>query len=463
MKKYNIYHKKLPFWINPEKVFASLYGNKEESFWLDTNKTDESSQFSYMGDTSGSLSQKISYTVSDNKLTVQTKKAKKQYTEDIFSYLKKQLTGISNKISLPFGFTGGYVGYFGYELKALLGSKNNNFSKCPDSMWYFIDRFIAFDHIKKQIYLVCLSDRKEKSEEWFAKIELRIENYELREGDSRKEKKVKFRLTRSKEQYLKDIETCKKYLTDGESYQLCLTNTITGTYEADPFLAYLRLRKINPAPYGAYIRFEDMSILCASPEKFLTIQKDKTVTSKPIKGTIQRGRNAKEDKYFEKSLSENKKEQAENTMIVDLVRNDLGRVCEIGSVHVPKLMAVERYATVHQLVSTVTGRLQNNADCIDCIKACFPGGSMTGAPKLRTMKILENIENEARGIYSGSLGYISTTGVTDLNIVIRTIILQKNKFSIGIGGGVLYDSNPQKEFEETMLKAKASLYALQNN
>lgn len=267
-------------------------------------------------------------------------------------------------------------------------------------------------------------------------------------------------LRRSPSRYRDEIEACKRYLTAGHSYEICLTNKVIAEARADPLQLYRALRRVNPAPFAAYLRFEDLAVLSSSPERFLAIDREGRVEARPIKGTSRRGPTAGEDARLAAALRADAKNRAENVTIVDLLRNDLGRVCEVGSVEVPELMRVETYETVHQLVSSVRGRLREEIGPAECIRACFPPGSMTGAPKLRTMEILDELEGEARGPYSGAIGYLGLGGACDLSVAIRTIVLDRGSASIGAGGAIVVDSDPGAEIEEMLLKAAAPAAAL---
>jgi para-aminobenzoate synthetase component 1 len=254
------------------------------------------------------------------------------------------------------------------------------------------------------------------------------------------------------------LQRIQRYLHAGDCYQVNLAQRFAAPAQGDPWHAYRRLRRANPAPFGAYLAFDDCCILCGSPERFLQIRNDR-VETKPIKGTRPRGRDPDEDRTLAEALRLSPKDRAENLMIVDLLRNDLGKVCAIGSVHVPRLFEIERYAHVHHLVSTVRGRLAAGRSALDLLRACFPGGSVTGAPKLRAMQIIEELEPHRRGVYCGSIGYIGVDGAMDTNIVIRTLVHSAGVARLWAGGGIVVDSDPEAEYRETLDKA-APLLAL---
>jgi len=264
---------------------------------------------------------------------------------------------------------------------------------------------------------------------------------------------MSYRLDRA--QYLEAIAACRRALLDGESYELCLTNRVSRAGAIDPFGTYRLLRRLSPAPYGAFLRLPGLAVLSASPERFLAIDAEGRVETRPIKGTRGRGDDPTTDAALARDLATSEKDRAENLMIVDLLRNDLSRVAIPGSVEVHGLFSVESFAQVHQLVSTVRARLAPGRDAIDCLEACFPGGSMTGAPKVRSMRILDELEPGPRGLYSGALGYLSLDGAADLSIVIRTIVVTAVSAHYGMGGAIVALSDAADEWQETLIKGRA--------
>ncbi|MCS6941518.1 MAG: aminodeoxychorismate synthase [Geminocystis sp.] len=467
--KLKLLWRKLDFFLDSEVVFDSLYSKSEYSFWLDSSLVIPGvSRFSYMGDAEGQNSFVVAYYV-DSQQTVVNKNNKKQvFSGNILDFIQQFLDANHIESELPFDFSGGFVGYLGYELKSLCGYENNyenkNNSHWPTAQFIFPEKIIVFDHLYEKIYLLhllAIQEEKEKVEKWFDVTEETLANLKGKSIiipdciDGYKPNSIG--LSRGKYQYLKDIEFCLEKIREGESYEICLTNKIHLPPLNNPLKFYYKLRRENPAPYSCYLKMGNIHITCASPERFLRLNKDGHIESKPIKGTIRRSKNPEEDEELKKQLQFSEKEQAENLMIVDLLRNDLGKVCEIGSVHVPKLMAIESYSTVHQMVSTIRGKVRPDCSVTECIKACFPGGSMTGAPKKRTIEILEQLESEARGIYSGSIGFLGLNGTIDLNIVIRTAVTTPYETTIGVGGAITILSSPEKEFAETLLKASGLL------
>jgi para-aminobenzoate synthetase len=460
--------KRLDNLFDAERAFARLYGESGSAFWLDSSMVDERARFSFMGDASGPLAATISYDAAGGEVRVDRGGEVELHRESIFDYLSgemRRLRHVSDE--LPFDFNCGFAGYFGYELKADCGGSSAHRSPRPDAAFVFADRMIAFDHVEECTYVVCLADPAgaEEAERWIAATSLHLASLPplgepgWAEGAGEREP-VGFRLSRSHDQYLDDIAECQRRLFEGESYEICLTNKVTAEVSPDPLPLYRTLRRVNPAPFSAFLRFGETAVLSSSPERFLRVGRDRWVEAKPIKGTCRRGETPAEDVRLSEELRLGEKNRAENLMITDLLRNDLGVVCEVGTVHVPYLMHVETYETVHQLVSTVRGLLREELEPPDCIRACFPGGSMTGAPKKRTMEIIDELEGEARGVYSGAIGYLGLGGGCDLNIVIRTIVIDADSTTLGVGGAIIMQSDAEDEYQETLLKARAPMQAI---
>ncbi|MER7450858.1 aminodeoxychorismate synthase component I [Nocardia beijingensis] len=457
--------------IDTESAFVQLYANSPTAFWLDSEHVEPGAdRFSFLGDASGPLAEVLRYRVGDGEVTVESSDGHRRTAPGgILEFLAAELRARKLELpELPFDFAGGYVGYLGYEVKADCGGNMAHRAPTPDAQWIFADRMVVVDHVGGRTHLLALSDDGETARaaaDWLRDTRETLDTLptwtnppplELPpDGDA-----VAPLLTRGRERYLADIAVCQQRLHAGESYEINLTDSATiPAAAADGLDFYRTLRRCNPAPYAAYLRFDDLDIACSSPERFLKIDRRRVVESKPIKGTAPRGATPEQDERLRRELSDSAKTRAENLMIVDLLRNDLGRVCEIGSVYVPKLMVTEQYATVHQLVSTVRGKLRPEVGVVDCLRACFPGGSMTGAPKLRTMEIIDELETEARGVYSGTIGFLGLGGTADLNIVIRTAVRYGGRWRIGAGGAIVLDSDPADEYHEVLLKAAATLRA----
>jgi len=456
-----------------EDAFVATFSASETSFWLDSSLAEAGrARFSFMGDASGPRARVLTYWTAPRELVVRRGDAVQMRSESIFDYLRDHMPDRPPAgPRLPFDFAGGFVGYFGYELKRELEGDRRHDAATPDAVWIMADRFLAFDHAEQQVWIVCLDSAQpcEDNRHWMRTMRAMLtQPWPAAAPDARRSadpataarglRQLQWRVDLPA--YRELILRCQHDILQGETYEVCLTNQLVGEGRIDALAVYRVLRARNPAPYAAYLRTGGYVVLCASPELFLRIDGDRMVDSKPIKGTAARGVTPQEDQAIADALKADEKTRAENLMIVDLLRNDLNRVCEVNSVHVPGLFEVETYATVHQLVSTIRGRLREDLGAVDCVRAVFPGGSMTGAPKVRTMKILDELEGAARGIYSGSIGYLSLNGTAQLNIVIRTIVVANGKLSIGAGGAIVAMSDPDAEVDEIVLKARAPWDAL---
>lgn len=463
--RYVVHSRRVERSVDPQDVYARLFADGCESFWLDGSAANEpESRFSVMGDCSGPLAEYVTYRVAETTVRVHRPgRPVESVHQRFFDYIDEQLRTrqVPPVPDLPFAFGLGYVGYLGYELKADAGSQLVHTSPTADAAFVFADRAVVIDHVGGACYLLALSETPDdpRVPAWFADVEGKIR--ELDEAVEsppphplvKLEEDTKPRMRHGNEEYLALIGQCLDEIRSGESYEVCLTNAATVDRSIDPLQSYETLREISPTPYSALLRFSGVSVLSASPERFLRIGADRVVESKPIKGTRPRHVRPAEDAALRQDLIDSEKDRAENLMIVDLVRNDLSRVCRPGSVHVPKLFDVETYAPVHQLVSTVRGTLREDVSIVDCVRAAFPGGSMTGAPKLRTMEIIDKFEEGPRGVYSGAIGYFSINGTADFSIVIRTMVATEDRVTFGVGGAIVALSDPEEELEETMVKA----------
>lgn len=437
-----------------EDVHAALYGASDDSFWLDSSLVGARGRFSVMGDAQGPLARVATYDVWTGEVTVDGV----THPGPFFDWLEADLAAWRvAPPDVPFEFALGWVGYLGYELKAECGGVAAHRSEQPDAAFVFADRALVFDHVSRCVYLLALSDE----DGWLGRTADFLRDFTAAPAAApRPARAESVQARHSRSHYLKLVAACQEAITAGESYEVCLTNTVAWRGRVDPWDAYRFLRAESPAPFGALLRFGALSVLSTSPERFIRVDRQGVVESEPIKGTRPRGATAAEDEALRTALASSAKDRAENLMIVDLVRNDLGHCAEVGSVEVPRIFEVESYATVHQLVSTVRARLRSGSSAADVVRAAFPGGSMTGAPKIRTMQIIDGLEAGPRGVYSGALGYFSLSGTADFSIVIRTLVVDRDKVSFGVGGAVIALSDPAEEFEETAVKATALLSLL---
>lgn len=372
---------------------------------------------------------------------------------------------VKNDTNLP--FIGGAVGYLSYDL-------GNYIEKLPrtatddtnvyDMYFGLYNYVIVVDHLENKTYIATPNLDVSLEEEIINNIEKSIIEAEANGIDKicyeeKDVEPVKLTSNFTKEEFKNSVEKVREYIKKGDIYQANLTQRFTGKTSLSSYELYRDLRRISPAPFGAFLNFDDNNILSNSPERFIKCI-DNIVETRPIKGTRPRGKNKEEDLKLQEELRNSEKDRAELLMIVDLERNDIGRISKIGTVKVPELFVIEPYANVNHLVSTVVGELEDGKDVVDVIKATFPGGSITGAPKIRAMEIIDELEPTQRNVYTGSIGYIGFNGDMDLNIAIRTMVKKDSDVYFQVGGGMTWDSNPDDEYQETLDKAKSIMKAL---
>lgn len=466
----------LPFAVNCEEAYPLLTGGAEYSFWLDSAREESPmSVASYVGVVPAQLSP----------LRVDSARAAAESGgEDPFAQMEAALAcaprvhpDAAAATGLPAGLRGGYVGYFGYEARAAMGMEHGHpvpgylpahEAPTPDSLWLPAVRYLVHEHARPgaaaRSWLVGDESWCEAAERLLSEAgECAFENTPVNAPDNAPElTELLLFPAPAAEAYKDAVRASQHEIYEGNSYEVCLTaQTVARIPNPSPelfFELYRRQRAHNSAPYAAYLRCGDFSVLSSSPERFLSVDTHRNAQTKPIKGTIARGATPEEDAAAAAWLRTDEKTRAENLMIVDLLRNDLSTVSDPASVRVPVLMGVESYSTVHQLVSTVSSRLREGISAVAAARACFPGGSMTGAPKPSTMQIIEGLEGRARGVYSGALGFVSADGSANLSIVIRTLVAHdEGTVTLAAGGAIVADSDPTAEYEEMLTKLRAAL------
>jgi para-aminobenzoate synthetase len=434
--------------LDGETIYRELLAGEQVAFWLDGSLTDRAERrVSVLGTSAGADAEVVVRDVADGDVFAEL--------QGLLAAKRARLAAVPEQLS---GFfNGGYVGYFGYELKALTGGAAAHEATTPDALWIWANRFVVIDHDAEVSYLVAVHAPDDDSAASWIKWSTGTWWMSGRGRPSIAALDLEAALEQDRATYLAGIDACMAALEAGRTYEVCLTNRVRLPAVEDPFEFYLWQRERNPAPYSAFLRYGELAVASSSPERFLTVDADGWAECRPIKGTAPRSDDAAQDQLAAKALAEDEKTRAENLMIVDLIRNDLGRVSEPGTVQVPQLMAVESYSTMHQLVTTVRGRLRSDVDALDAVRACFPPGSMTGAPKIATMELLDSLESSARGVYSGALGYLTVDGRADLSVVIRTAVLTPDATVVGAGGAIVLDSDPAAEYDEMVLKATATI------
>ena len=455
--------------LTPFQIYRH-FSELPHTFLLDSGMDpDKLGRFSFLG-----IEPFLIFISKGNRVDVNLQGWKKSFTGNPFYVLRELLKKYSSDFrteEIP--FWGGAVGYFSYDLKDFIEKLPDiavDDLNVPDCQIGFYDCVLICDHLKNKTYLSS-SGFPESGEKRVLRARARLDSFKnelehinkqngTQPGDAVMiSSDVDLKSNFTKEEYLKRILKAKEYISKGDIYQVNLSQRFSADCEIPPFNIYSILRSINPAPFGAYLNFGDVQIASASPERFIKVENG-NIQTRPIKGTRPRGRNGYMDRVLRQELSASVKDRAENLMIVDLERNDLGRICDYGSVRVSEFMICEEFPTVFHLTSTIEGKLKAGVDAVDVLLNCFPGGSITGAPKIRSMEIIEELENVKRSIYTGAVGYIGFNGDMDTSIVIRTFISKKNKLYFNVGGGIVYDSVPENEYDETLHKARALMDAI---
>lgn len=386
----------------------------------------------------------------------------KETTCSFETYLKTYLAEHKDKNNTELPIISGAIGYFSYEYGRKLmevDSAKEDLVSIPDAVLVFYDFYIIEDRQEQRTYLIANGITGEAAK-LMDEMETRINGkpvYMQKESDT--EYPIEVLPNFAKDEYKQAVDRMIRYIIEGDIYIVNMTQQLTVKSDKVPLDVFYDLRENNPSPFGGYFDYGDFQIVCASPERFLKMQKGH-VNTRPIKGTRKRGETPEEDMLMRTELENSEKDKSELLMIVDLERNDLNRVCNPGSVKVTELFTVEEYATVFHLVSDIEGDLEESKNVMDLLEAAFPGGSITGAPKYRAMEIIDEMENNKRNLYTGSIGYLTLDGDCDFNIVIRTALHKDGKYYLGVGGGITAESDLEFEYEETLQKAKAVLQAM---
>lgn len=446
-----------PIQCDDSSAVFSIFAHQPWSFYLDSaNASHENSRFDIL------VSEPLhKITAQDGQVFLDGQIQFKDLFSTINSTIKQSIKCDVNTSSLP--FIGGAIGFFGYDVGKYIESLPAiaiDDINLPDSAVGIYNWAIIFDNKERILYLV---DQSEKPQERFDKLSKQITNSIPASDSATSDPQFKimsdWSSNMTKQDYAEKFEKVKQYITNGDCYQINLAQRFSAQYTGSQWQAYLHLRKANSAPFSAYLNLENESVLSISPERFLKLDEGH-IQTKPIKGTMPRYLDPIKDKASAQALQQSTKDRAENVMIVDLLRNDISKVSTPGSVNVPKLFDIESFPAVHHLVSTVVGKLDSQYTAVDLLKNAFPGGSITGAPKIRAMEIIEELEPNRRSIYCGSIGYICSSGNMDTSITIRTLVGKNNTMYCWAGGGLVADSKVESEYQETYDKVNKILPTL---
>jgi len=458
--------------LTPVSAFLAVAAKEPDAFLLESvERGEQIGRYTFLG-----AKPYMQVRAKGKEVIVLQGKKRKVIKGNVFDVVKEQFRKHRPAVvpGIP-PFTAGAVGYFAYDAVRRLeniGQHSKEDVSVPDCVLMFFDRLLAFDHLRHQIHIIANADvtrenpRKayDRAVKDIAALEKKLARglspSVWRKAKARPKGKLKINAGSSRERYMKSVERAKEYIAAGDIFQVVLSQRLDFTPEVEPFDIYRALRTVNPSPYLYFLRMGDMHVLGSSPEMLVRATARK-LEYRPIAGTHPRGKSEEDDKRLEEMMLSDEKERAEHVMLVDLGRNDLGRVSEYGTVKVRDLMYVERYSHVMHIVSALEGKLRSDMDAIDAFAACFPAGTLSGAPKVRAMQIIEELEPTRRGVYGGSVLYADFAGNLDSCIAIRTMMMKGKKAYLQVGAGIVADSNPAKEFEETMNKAGAVLRAVE--
>jgi anthranilate synthase component 1 len=453
-------------------AFLAVAGDEPDAFLLESvERGEQIGRYTFVG-----ARPYMQIRASGEEVVVQRGKQREKRKGDVFQIVKEELRRHRPAMlpGIP-PFTAGAVGYFSYDAVRRLeniGSSAKDDLKLPDCALMFFDRLLAFDHLRHQIHIIASADVSRESprkaydravadiEVLEKKLARGLRPAQWQTGAHGPKGKLKVHAGTSRANFISAVEQAKEYIAAGDIFQVVLSQRLDFVPEVAPFDIYRALRTVNPSPYMYFLRMVDTHVLGSSPEMLVRVTGSK-LEYRPIAGTHPRGKDEAEDHRLEKLMLEDEKERAEHVMLVDLGRNDLGRVSDYGSVKVRDLMYVERYSHVMHLVSALEGKLRPELDAMDAFAACFPAGTLSGAPKVRAMQIIEELEPTRRAVYGGSVLYADFAGNLDSCIAIRTMVMQGKKAYLQAGAGIVADSNAEKEFEESMNKAQAVIRAVE--